>query len=354
MNGLVSVITPTYNRAYCLGRTLDSALAQTYPHLEIVVVDDGSTDGTAELVRTRYGHEPRVRYLRQENGGVSAARNRGLREARGAYLAFLDSDDVWKPWKLQAQLACLNHVPEAGMIWSDMEAIAADGTPVSPRYLRTMYSAYRWFPRNELFSQQYALRDVWLDAPPEIAPATFHAGDIYSPMIMGNLVHTSTVLLRRERYEKVGLFNEAYRPTGEDYDFHLRTCREGPVVYLDLSSIEYQLDSPDCLTKHLYATALHFLTVVTAALERDRDRITLPPAMVRHVLAEGNAWVAEELLLQGEPRQASHYFARSLRHQPWQPRVLAQLTRCALPERIERRVLQSYRWFKSRLRRSVA
>lgn len=354
MNGLVSVITPTYNRAYCLGRTLDSALAQTYPHLEIVLVDDGSSDNTGELVRARYGHDPRVRYLHQENGGVSAARNRGLREARGDYLAFLDSDDVWKPWKLQAQLACLNHVPDAGMIWSDMAAVGRDGHAVSPRYLRTMYSAYRWFPRDELFRQKYDLRDVFPDAPAEVASATFHAGDVYSPMIMGNLVHTSTVVLTRARFEKVGLFNEAYRPTGEDYDFHLRTCRAGPVAYLDLASIEYQLDSPDCLTKHLYATAVHFLHAVTAALARDRDRITLPPALVRHVLAEGHAWVAEELLVRGEPRQASHYFARSLRYRPWQPRVLAQLARCALPRRVEQALMQSYRWLKGQLRKAAA
>src|SRR5687768_1729437 len=127
VSGLVSVVIPTYNRAYCVRRAIDSALAQTYPHLEVIVVDDGSTDGTAELMRTAYGHDGRVRYHRQANGGVSAARNRGIALARGEYVALLDSDDRWKPWKLQAQVACLEHAPDVGMVWTDMEAVDPDG-----------------------------------------------------------------------------------------------------------------------------------------------------------------------------------------------------------------------------------
>jgi glycosyltransferase involved in cell wall biosynthesis len=101
-DGVVTVLIPTYNRAYCLARAIDSALAQSYPHLEVLIVDDGSTDSTRKLVEGTYGGDRRVRYLYQPNGGVSSARNHGLRQARGDYVAFLDSDDVWKPWKLQA------------------------------------------------------------------------------------------------------------------------------------------------------------------------------------------------------------------------------------------------------------
>src|SRR5436190_15605234 len=139
---LVSIIVPTYNRAYCIEKTLDSALAQTHGDLEIVVVDDGSTDDTEALMARRYGAEPRVRYIRQANTGVTGARNHGLREARGDYIAFLDSDDLWLPWKLEAQLACLAAVPEAGMVWTDMDAMNTDGAVVAPRYLTTMYNAY--------------------------------------------------------------------------------------------------------------------------------------------------------------------------------------------------------------------
>src|SRR5436305_1747451 len=121
-NAIVSVIVPTFNRAYCIRRTIDSVLNQTYPNWELVIVDDGSTDNTAQLIATDYAHDTRIKYFHQQNQGVTAARNKGISLAQGDYVAFLDSDDTWKPWKLQLQLACMQHCPNIGMIWTDMEA----------------------------------------------------------------------------------------------------------------------------------------------------------------------------------------------------------------------------------------
>ena len=98
---LVSVIIPTYNRGYCLCEAIDSVLAQTYTNIEIIVVDDGSTDSTEEILK-KYG--PEIQYLWQENQGVSSARNLGIRAAKGEWIAFLDSDDEWLPNKLERQL----------------------------------------------------------------------------------------------------------------------------------------------------------------------------------------------------------------------------------------------------------
>src|ERR1035438_6021495 len=123
MPDLVSVIIPSYNRAYCVAHAIDSALAQTHGNVEAMVIDDGSKDHTRDFIQQTYGHEPRVKYLYQENQGVAAARNTGLRQAQGDFIAFLDSDDLWKPWKVEMQLACLRAFPQAGMIWSEMEAI---------------------------------------------------------------------------------------------------------------------------------------------------------------------------------------------------------------------------------------
>jgi glycosyltransferase involved in cell wall biosynthesis len=100
----VSVIIPTFDRAHVIGRAVESVLAQTHQDLEVIVVDDGSTDGT-EAVLTRFGE--RIKFLRQENRGVSAARNTGLAAATGKWVAFLDSDDQWYPSKLAKQLECL-------------------------------------------------------------------------------------------------------------------------------------------------------------------------------------------------------------------------------------------------------
>src|SRR4029079_19535086 len=135
---------------------IDSALNQTHRPVEVLVVDDGSTDGTAQLIAARYAGDDRVRYLAQRNGGVSAARNAGLRAARGPFVALLDSDDWWMPWKTELQLACMERFPEVGMVWTDMEAVDARGIVFDAHYIRTMYSAFRMFsiddlfPRNEL------------------------------------------------------------------------------------------------------------------------------------------------------------------------------------------------------------
>ena len=233
---LVSVVIPTYNRAHSLGAAIDSALAQTHANLDIVVVDDGSSDDTGELVARRYGAEPRLTYLRQQNAGVSAARNAGLRVARGSYVALLDSDDAWEKWKIELQLRCLDRFPQAGMIWTDMKAVGPDGRVISPRFLRTMYrAAYRWFPTSDsLFKSSAPLDSLGCRALPADAQGRVYCGDISSPMVMGNLVHTPTVLLRRSRLEQVELFDETLRLAGEDFDFHLRTCRVGPVAFADV------------------------------------------------------------------------------------------------------------------------
>ena len=94
---LVSVVIPTYNRAFCIAATVDSVLAQSHRTVEAIVVDDGSADDTEAVIRGRFGADRRVVYLRQDNGGVSAARNRGFQAASGAYVALLDSDDSWLP-----------------------------------------------------------------------------------------------------------------------------------------------------------------------------------------------------------------------------------------------------------------
>jgi glycosyltransferase involved in cell wall biosynthesis len=351
---LVSVVIPSYNRAYCIATTVDSTLAQTHGNLEILIVDDGSSDGTRELIEDRYRGEPRVRYIHQANAGVSAARNHGLRLARGQYLALLDSDDIWLPWKVEAQLRCLAAMPTAGMIWTDMDAIGPDGEIVARRYLTRMYTAYRKFPREQLFRESRALSSIDAGLAARLSDPRVFLGDIFSPMITGNLVHTSTVLLRRERFEKVREFDVSLRYSGEDHDFHLRTCREGDVAYLDVSSILYQRGREDQLTRNPAYTvhmAENFLRTVNKALARDRERVTLSPTMVDHVLAEAHAWVGEQRLDLGHREQAWRHLGTSLRFRPWQPRVAALFGAAVLPKRVADPIRTSYQAMKSRLRR---
>src|SRR5215204_5307150 len=119
---LVSVIIPCYNQAHFLGEAIESVLAQSYPHFEIIVVDDGSTDNTFEVA----SHYSKVRLIRQENRGVSRARNAGLRESEGSYVVFLDADDRLLPGALDAGLECFEAHPESAFVDGDYRYIGAD------------------------------------------------------------------------------------------------------------------------------------------------------------------------------------------------------------------------------------
>ncbi len=344
---LVSVIIPTFNRAHCIAQTIDSVIAQTYQNLEIVVVDDGSTDNTGDVLRSRYPGEARLVYQYQQNGGVCAARNRGLDVCRGDFVALLDSDDLWIPQKIQMQLACMQRAPEVGMVWTDMEAIRPDGTVTHPRYLRVMYSAYQWFEKKEdLFTKSWSLREICGDTVCPDEACRFYVGDIFSQMIMGNLVHTSTVLLSRERLSKVKGFNLALRRSGEDYDFHLRTCREGAVGYLDIPTIQYRRGAEDQLTGDAYAIdrARNFLSTIQPFIDNERDRISLPDSMIHEVLADAHYWIGEEYLILEDLKQARHHLIQSLRYKPRQPRIarLLALTLVSSPVREELR-----RWYRA-------
>ena len=351
-SALISVVIPTYNRASLIARAIDSALGQTYPTVEVVVVDDGSTDHTAELIADRYGHDLRVRYLAQPNSGVSAARNRGLAAARGDYVALLDSDDVWR---LEVQMCCLRALPGVEMIWTDMEAIGPLGNTVSPRYLRTMYkNSYQWYPNySDLFTARCSLREICPSVGEHLGDTGVYWGEIYSQMMMGNLVHTSTVLLSRQRMEQVRGFNEALKVSGEDYDFHLRTCREGLVAFVDASSIKYQVGAADQLTQPVYAIhmARNFLTTISQALDRDRDRIKLPASMLAAVHAFAYSWIGSEYFELGEHLLARMSLRTSLHYHTWQPRVWLLYLLSILPASFAHLALEKLRRFKKSLGR---
>lgn len=345
---LVSVVIPTYNRDYCLTRTLASLQAQSYVNWEAIVVDDGSTDATAGLLRGLAANDARIRYHFQANAGVSRARNAGLALARGECIAFLDSDDTWWPWKLEAQVACLDRLPEVGMVWTDMAGTDEAGSVIRARYLRRMYGAYAWVDTEQAFTDHASLADF---APPlatrlpALAAVRVHWGEMFTAMLYGNLVHTSTVMLRRSRVEAVRGFNETYR-TGEDYDFHLRTCREGPVALIDAPAINYRVPGGnDQLTANRYALeiAANALSTREDAIRRDRARIRLSDAELDGILARAINWVGGEHFEAGAYGPARHQYWASLRHRPWQPKILARALLTLAPAGIVRRTVRTWR-----------
>lgn len=198
---LISVIIPTYNRAPFIGGTVDSVLAQTLGSLEVVVVDDGSTDGTTELVRSRYAAEPRVRCVWQDNAERSVARNTGIRMARGGWLAFLDSDDQWRPDKLAKQMAVLESDPSFIMV----------------------HCAYSRIDESAGVSEDVVIPDG----------EGLVSGNIFWSLIEANPVSSATPVIRRAVVERCGGFTLNPRLLCfEDWDLWTRVAYHGRVAYV--------------------------------------------------------------------------------------------------------------------------
>lgn len=197
----ISTIIPTYNRRELLVRAIESVMAQTRVVDEIIVIDDGSSDGTEAELASRYGE--RIQYVRQDNAGVSAARNRGLALARGRYLALLDSDDVWHPDKIRQQFEWLEARPDYGMVLCDVEMI--DDVHGTSRILHR---------RNAIPEDGRVAAMVASD--PSLVP--------------------SSIMFRREVYSDIGGFDENL-PTAEDIDFHLRVALRWPIGVVEQSLV---------------------------------------------------------------------------------------------------------------------
>lgn len=198
---LVSAIIPTYNRSTILPRALESVLAQTRPPDEVIVVDDGSTDDTGEMLHARFAEAfgGRLRYVRQANGGVSSARNHGMRVARGDFLAFLDSDDTWLPDKTQRQADWLAAHPDYGVVLCDVERTDDALRRIDIFHRRDVIPADGWVLR-------------WLLHNPSLVPVS--------------------VMMRRAVFEDVGGFDERLR-TAEDIEYHLRIAARWRIGVVD-------------------------------------------------------------------------------------------------------------------------
>lgn len=314
VEGLVSVVIPTFNRAYILEKSIESVLAQTYPSIELIVVDDGSTDGTRELV-ARYGD--RVRYIYQTNAGLAAARNTGFAASRGEFLAFQDSDDLWVPWKVAAQVAVMRKDPQIGLVWTDMTAVTPDGEIKEDRYLRKMYQRYAHIDLDHYMPVRGRMRDIHPTCPPDLADVEYRSGDIFGALFLGNLVHPPTVLLRRTHVQRTGGLDLTFAMTCEDYEFFTRVARVGHGALIEAPGMLYRVDAPDQITEPgaLIFVARGNLAVLKRRMKEDGARLRrLPAAQIRRHFAGAYHWLARSEIesKHGVRGKALKYYLRSL------------------------------------------
>lgn len=328
--GLVTVVIPTHNRAQIIGLAIDSALHQSYGNMQIVVADDGSSDDTRNVAES-FG--PRVTYVQQRNAGVAAARNLGLRHAHGEFIAFLDSDDSWRAWKIEAEVNALRRHPEAGIVWTDMEAVDHRGHLIHARHLREMYSAYAKIDIDKTLRQVDILGALSDSVPSDLASATVGKGDLFSEILLGNLIHTSTVLFRRSWFEQTGGFDESFSRAGEDYEFYIRLCSAGPVLFIDAPSTVYRVGAADQLTRPSMALegARNNLRAVQKWVPRSAPQLALAPQVLKRRFAESFAWVGQTELDAGHRWLAARRLSKSLVVMPRLDRRAVLLAKCAVP-----------------------
>lgn len=210
----VSVIIPSYNAERWIKSTIDSVLAQTYSDIEIIVVDDGSTDQTVSVVSKNY---PKIKLITQTNQGVAAARNKGIENSRGEWVAFLDADDIWLPHKLHEQFILLEENPDVKMV----------------------YAGWHVWPCSDL-EPDIDLLVKLNNTKCEATPNTPSSGWIYPELLEDCLVWTSTVLIKKSLLKTIGNFNQKLK-IGEDYDLWLRASRETKIIKVNKPLALYRI-----------------------------------------------------------------------------------------------------------------
>lgn len=207
---LVSVVVPAYNYAHLIRETLDSLAAQTYPHWECVVVDDGSTDETGAVVGAYAAGDARVRYVRQENLKLSAARNTGVRHAAGAYFQFLDADDLIEPRKFERQVEHLGRHTEVDIVYSGVRYFGVGGGELS-------------------HSRLYSL---WDEGGPWMPGVSGRGEAVMSKLLRNNIMVVNSPLVRRSVIEAVGEFDTGLKAV-EDWDYWTRCAAAGMFFQFD-------------------------------------------------------------------------------------------------------------------------
>jgi glycosyltransferase involved in cell wall biosynthesis len=266
---LVSVIVPVYNRADVLGETLDSVLAQTYPNIELIVVDDGSKDDTP-AVMARYAG--RLIAIHQQNQGLAAARNIGFARSRGKYVAWLDHDDVWMPEKISLQVAFMEQHPDVAITATDFSAFDESGY-FERSHIASYYSAVAKGGLGRIFE-----RTTRLDtrAIPELAAASelpasmpVHLGRIHDKLIWGNCMHPPTVMMTRAAHEQAGVCDGRFG-NDVDYEFIMRVSKHGSAALIDHPLIRYRYSEGQLSgDRNLAKIALSLITTLEALSERE-------------------------------------------------------------------------------------
>jgi glycosyltransferase involved in cell wall biosynthesis len=281
----VSAIIPVYNCAKYIGKSIESVLAQTNRPHEIIVVDDGSTDGTYEALNP---YLDSIIYVYQKNAGEPAARNTGIRHSSGEYIAFLDADDLWLPDKLQLQMDYFAAHPECSLVYTDMATFNENGILVKS------VRAFRG--------------------------RVYHGGRIFPYVFQETLFGSGSVVFRKDCCEKAGYFDESFL-IGCDYEMWLRMSRHFEFGYVDKPLLMYR-QHQEMNSRTLGTVPQNGMPWLAKVLNRILElhpeiRSELGESVVNQRLAVPYAWLGRTWMIQGDHAEARKLFSGALRLAPW-------------------------------------
>ena len=280
----VSVIIHTYNNEKFIAETVASVLNQTYKDYEIIVVDDGSVDGTRDVLMP---YMQKIRYHYKENGGIASAKNAGIGLSQAEFVAFLDHDDLWVPDKLQLQMEHFNENPQIGLVYAKYTSFR-DG-----KELRTK-------------------------------PEKGYSGWIFKELLSKSFIQTSTVVVKRECLDAVGPYDESFS-LGDEYDMFLRIARKFQCSFIDKSLTRYRVHDTNA-SNNDFLFDNENLGVYKKVYNNCTDLDGVEKKILRKRIARYSMKVAEGLYRQGKQEESKKYQMEANNYLPFYKRITNNLT----------------------------
>ena len=310
----VSIIVPVYEGEAFIRETMLSALGQTYPHIEVVVVNDGSPDNCEQAVADLL-RDPRVKYIKQPNQGVAAARNTGIRGSTGELIAFLDQDDLWLPDKLALQVRCLVENPEVGLVHGNVRFVDKEGHRIPER------------------------EDRW-DADARLA-----TGRCFPVLFDKNRLAMLTVCMRRECFDTIGPFREDI-PGVDDYEYWLRLSRRYAFAHIDRPLALYRLHGANESVVNWLLQLVKELKAIEGLLEQQPELDeNVGRARVTQRIYALSREIGDEYCRRNIHTEARPYLLRAIRQRPLTLAVYGKLALGAMPSRLR----TALRWYAKKL-----
>jgi glycosyltransferase involved in cell wall biosynthesis len=314
--GRVSVVIPAFNCSATIAASVGSCLAQRHDGVEVIVVNDGSTDGTADGL-AKFGS--RIRVIEQKNGGLAHARNVGTCAASGEYVAWMDADDLMEPQRLSLQQAVLAQHADIALVSTNFAAFSDRDPTLIPNYEMTYYAAA---------SRLGGIEKIYPEVIDDVAPT--RAGPCLDSLLRGNFVHPPTVMVRRDAFQKIGFFDRALRYSS-DYDWILRAARLGRFAFINQTLLQYRLSPTQMSHAAGGKIALETLDILQKVRNTDAALFAKHAAFLQQKSAE--CWLAAANGTVPTSRATAFcYLARSMRERPMPAQAAKVFAKILVPQ----------------------